>query len=176
MTSTGCHNQSHGTICEQVKSRDLFQTTKYRRFYGTVSLATIFRLSTQSELQFKQGTSQHSLAICSSAQHYDDVIMGLMASQIIILTIVYSTIYSAADQRKHQSSASLSFVWGIHRGPVNYPHKWPVTRKMFPFDVVIMKNDLLTDGQLWNYRIVTVTLATKTSSEIRYENTFPATD
>ena len=44
--------------------------------------------------------------------------------------IVYSTVYSDADQRKHQSSASLAFVRGIHRGPVNSPHKWPVTRKM----------------------------------------------
>ena len=43
-----------------------------------------------------------------------------------------------ADQRKHQSSASLAFVRGIHQGPVNSPHKWPVTRKMFPFDDVIM--------------------------------------
>ena len=57
---------------------------------------------------------------------------------ITSLTIVYSTVYSGADQRKHQSSASLAFVWGIHRGPVNSPHKWPVTRKMFPFDDVIM--------------------------------------
>ena len=53
-------------------------------------------------------------------------------------TIVYSSVYSGADQRKHQSSASLTFVLGIHRGPVNSPHKWPVTRKMFPFDDVIM--------------------------------------
>ena len=43
-----------------------------------------------------------------------------------------------ADQRKHQSSASLAFVRGIHRWPVNSPHKWPVTRKMFPFDDVVM--------------------------------------
>ena len=64
--------------------------------------------------------------------------MGAIASQITSLTIVYSTVYSDADQRKHQSSASLAFVWGIHRGPVNSPHKWPVTRKMFPFDDVIM--------------------------------------
>ena len=61
-----------------------------------------------------------------------------MASQITSLTIVYSIVYSDADQRKHQSSASLAFVWGIHRGPVNSPHKWPVTRKMFPFDDVIV--------------------------------------
>ena len=46
------------------------------------------------------------------------------------LTIVYSTAYSGANQRKHQSSASLAFVRGIHRWPVNSPHKWPVTRKM----------------------------------------------
>ena len=64
--------------------------------------------------------------------------MGAMASQITSLTVVYSTVYSGADQSKHQSSASLAFVWGIHRGPVNSPHKWPVTRKMFPFDDVIM--------------------------------------
>ena len=70
--------------------------------------------------------------------HYDDVIMGAMASQITSLMNVYSTVYSGADQRKHQSSASLAFVWGIHRGPVNSPHKWPVTWKMFPFDDVIM--------------------------------------
>ena len=70
--------------------------------------------------------------------HYCDVIMGVMASQITSLTIVYSTVYSDTDQRKHQSSASLAFVRGIHRGPVNSPHKWPVTRKMFPFDDVNM--------------------------------------
>ena len=64
--------------------------------------------------------------------------MGAIASQITSLTIVYSTVYSDADQNKHQSSASLAFVRGIHRGPVNSPHKWPVTRKMFPFDDVIM--------------------------------------
>ena len=74
------------------------------------------------------------------AFHYDDVIMGAIASQITSLTIVYSTVYSGLDQRKHQSSASLAFVWGIHRGPVNSPHKWPVTRKMFPFDDVIMSH------------------------------------
>ena len=45
---------------------------------------------------------------------------------------------SGADQRKHQSSALLAFVMGIHRWPVNSPHKGPVTRKMFPFDDVIM--------------------------------------
>ena len=71
--------------------------------------------------------------------HYCDVIIGAMASQITSLTIVYLIVHSDADQRKHQSSASLAFVWGIHRSPVNSPHKWPVTRKMFPFDDVIMR-------------------------------------
>ena len=70
--------------------------------------------------------------------HYCDVIMGTVASQITSLTIVYTAVYSDADQSKHQSSASLAFVWGIHRRPVNSPHKWPATRKMFPFDDVIM--------------------------------------
>ena len=78
-----------------------------------------------------------------ASHHYNDVIMGAIASEISSLTIVYSTVYSDADQRKHQSSASLIFVRGIHRGPVNSPHKWPVTRKMFPFDDVIM----LSSGQ-----------------------------
>ena len=64
--------------------------------------------------------------------------MGAIASQITSLATVYSTVYSDADQRKHQDSASLAFVRGNHRGPVNSPHKWPVTRKIFPFDDVIM--------------------------------------
>ena len=64
--------------------------------------------------------------------------MGTIESQIASLAIVYSIVYSSADQRKHQSSVSLAFVWGIHWGPVNSPHKWPVTRKMIPFDDVMM--------------------------------------
>ena len=66
--------------------------------------------------------------------HYCDVTMGKMAYLITSLTSVYSTVHSGADQ----SSASLAFVWGIHRRPVNSPHKGPVNRKMFPFDDVIM--------------------------------------
>ena len=87
--------------------------------------------------------------------HYHDVVMSAMASQITNLTIVYSDIYSGAV-KKHQSSASLAFVRGIHRWPVNSPHKGPVTRKMFPFDDVIMSSrymgkidrHLATTGQL----------------------------
>ena len=64
--------------------------------------------------------------------------MGAIASQITNLRIVFSNVYSDADQRKHQSSASQAFVRGIHRWPVNSPHKWPVTQKMFPFDDIKM--------------------------------------
>ena len=70
--------------------------------------------------------------------HYIDVIMSAMTSQISNLTNVYSTVCSSPDQRKHQSSAPLVFVRGIHRWPVSSPHKKPVMRKIFPFDNVIM--------------------------------------
>ena len=76
--------------------------------------------------------------------------MGAMASQITSLTIVYSTVYLDADQRKHHSSASLAFVRGIHRKSVNSPHKWPVSRKMSPFDDAIMKNgDIRSTHVVW---------------------------
>ena len=65
--------------------------------------------------------------------------MSAMAFQITGVSIVCSTVGLGADQRKHHSSASLSFVQGIHRWPVNSPHKRPVTRKMFPFDDAIME-------------------------------------
>ena len=80
-----------------------------------------------------------SLVLC----HYKDVIMATMSSQITSLKIVYSIVYSDADQSKYQSSASLAFVCGIHRRPVNSPHKWPVTWKMFPFDDVNMVTRIL---------------------------------
>ena len=81
--------------------------------------------------------------------------MGAIASQITSLAIVYSTVYPDADQRKHQSSASLAFVRGIHRGPGNSPHKWPVTRKMFPFDDVIMGRCVM-EGCWWQHDDTTV--------------------
>ena len=81
--------------------------------------------------------SNFLLDLFSFTSHYTDVKICTIASQITSLTIVYSTDYSDADQRKHQSSASVAFVRGIHRGPVSSPHKWPVTRELFPFDDVI---------------------------------------
>ena len=71
--------------------------------------------------------------------HYSDVIISAMASQITGVSIVYSTVCSGADHRKHQSSVSLAFVRGIHRWPENSPHKGPVPRKMFPIYDVIME-------------------------------------
>ena len=79
--------------------------------------------------------------------HYSDVIMSVMASQITGVSIVYSTVVSDADQRKHQSSASLAFVRGIHWWPVNSPHKRPVTRKMFSFDDV--HDEILNRSGMW---------------------------
>ena len=73
-----------------------------------------------------------------SYAHYGDVIMSPMASQNARLTILCSNVYSGTDQRKPKSSAWLAFVWGIHRWPVNSPHKGWVTRNMFPFGDPIM--------------------------------------
>ena len=78
--------------------------------------------------------------------HYGDVIMGAIASQITSLTIVYSTVYADADQRKHHSLALLALCAGNSPGPMISPHKWPVTRKMFPFDDVIV---MLSDTCRW---------------------------
>ena len=71
--------------------------------------------------------------------YYSDLIMSAIVSQITDVSIVYSTVCLGADQRKQQSSKSLVFVKIIHRSPVNSPHKRPVTRKMFPFDDVMLQ-------------------------------------
>ena len=76
-------------------------------------------------------------------RHYNDIIMLATASQILCVLVVYTTVCSYADQRKHQSSASLPLVRGIHRGPVNFGHKQPLTRKMFSFGDVIMVSSYL---------------------------------
>ena len=64
-------------------------------------------------------------------EHYDDVIMTMLASQITSLTVVYSIVYSGVNQRKHQSSASLAFVREIHRGPVNFRTNGQLRGKCF---------------------------------------------
>ena len=129
---------------------DLFHLVRwehhYLSFYSMLCDELAFVYSTTwchslDETWYKPMTTLFAGAYPSlyvTISHYADVIMTTMASQITSLTVVYSIVYSDADQSKHQSSASLVFVWGIHRGPVNSPHKGPVTRKMFPFDDVIM--------------------------------------
>ena len=71
--------------------------------------------------------------------HYSDVIMCAMMSQITGVASVCSAVCSGADQRKHQSSASLAFMRGIQWWLVDSPLKGSVTQKMFPFDDVIME-------------------------------------
>ena len=74
----------------------------------------------------------------NGGSHYSEVLMIAMASHFPGVSVVYWTVCSCADQRRQQISASLTFVMGIHRWPVNSPHKGPVTQKMLPFDDVIM--------------------------------------
>ena len=99
-----------------------------------------------------------SLVICVgnpldfSTEDHITVIMGSIAPQITSLTIVYSSVNSGADQRKHQSSASLAFVRGIHRRPGNSLHKGPVTWKMFPFDDVIMGDSESISMSWWHHQ------------------------
>ena len=64
--------------------------------------------------------------------------MDAMAPQITGILIVYTTVWSGEDKKKHQSFASLAWVTGIHRWPVNSPQNGPVTRKKFSFDDVIV--------------------------------------
>ena len=91
-------------------------------------------------IQLKDGWNEitHANAVYFVPWHYIDVIMGTIASHIASVSIVCSTICSGSDQRKHQSSTLLAFVRGIHRWPVDSPHKGWVTRNMFQFDDGIM--------------------------------------
>ena len=84
------------------------------------------------------------LSFCTnsySVNHYNDVIMGVTASQITRVSMVYSTVCTGEDQRKYQSSTSLVFVRGIHRWPVNSPQQGPVTQKMFPSDDIMIPHE-----------------------------------
>ena len=102
---------------------------------GYTSILPIFVTGTSLPL-----LQTHHLMCIELIIHYSDVMMGAIASQITSIMIIHSTVSSDADKRKHKSSALLAFVRGIQRGPLNSPHKWPVTRIMFPFDDVIMKS------------------------------------
>ena len=84
------------------------------------------------------GASSATRLVITSSDHYSDVIMSAIASQTTGVSIVDSTVCLGVDQRKHQSSASLAFVRGIHQWPLDSPQKGPVARKMLPFDDVTM--------------------------------------
>ena len=116
-----------------------FQTNIHwldRRPVTIAPLDTSARLLMWRPLPVEMGTSAPSQV---SSRHYGDVIMSVVASQITSVSIVCSTVCLGANQRKHESSASLALnVRGIHQWPLDSPHKGPVTRKMFPFDDVIM--------------------------------------
>ena len=101
-------------------------------------------LSTGASLLYKYASLPKALMLyCQSDPEMKfeigfTIIMSAVKSQITSVSIVYSLVCSDADKKNHQSSASLAVVRGIHRWPMNSPHKGPVTRKMFPFDDVIM--------------------------------------
>ena len=90
--------------------------------------------------------------------HYNDVIMTTVASQITSVSIVYSTGCPRADKRKHQSPASLALVRGIHRSTVNFLHKGPVTRRMFPFDDIIMQSGSCVSFEVGTWSLIAITL------------------
>ena len=86
---------------------------------------------------------QHTIERLSTRPIIRDngVIISAMVSQISSITIVYSTVYSRRRSKEISKLKALRHwpLWGeIHRWPVNFPHKGPVTRKKFPFDDVIM--------------------------------------
>ena len=118
-----------------------FERYGYSELFYTITLVkyVIIDLDKGLPLSLVQDKSMYGFP-SQKILHYNGVIMSTMASQITSLMIVYSIVYTGVDQRKHQSSASLAFVRGIHRWPVNSPHKGPVTRKNFPFDDVIMQS------------------------------------
>ena len=103
------------------------ETFQQRHYSGVPWASRHLNNSKKKPLHHRSPTSPVTFLatwpIChSNSTHYSDVMMGAMASQITKLTIIYSTVYSGADQRKHQSSTSLGFVRGIHPWPVNSPH------------------------------------------------------
>ena len=107
--------------------------------------------------------------------------MSANASQITDFSIVYSTVCSGADQRKHQSSALLVFEKGLHPWPVNAPHTDPVILKMFPFDDVSVRSDkpdlqciiALTSIAIWMKSFIIQCLAI-TFSEKQFANKTPS--
>ena len=122
-------------LCTCAQSMTLATHSKFQLAILIRSTILVIYKFRENILESSRNISETSTTWRALQMNFRGVPMGAKTSQITSLTIVYSIFYSNADQSKHQSSASLAFVWGIHRGP----HKWPVTRKMFPFGGVIMK-------------------------------------
>ena len=106
-------------------------------------------------------TALHNEAVIFNANHYNDVIMTTIASQITSLMVVYSTVYSDPDQRKHQSSASLAFVWGIHRDRWIPRTKGQLRGKCFhlmtsSWFVLLMADSVLKDMAKRNFYVLFV--------------------
>ena len=136
------HNGEHWLfIRDQENKADLIPANAVA--YTTSSAETPQNVT--SSWTLASGETVELQFICAG-KHYSDVTMRVMASQITSVSVVYSTVCPGADQRKHQSSTSLVLVRGIRRLPVNSPHKGPVTRKLLPFDDVIMMDEKFFDG------------------------------
>ena len=90
--------------------------TKCRK-RGTLIFVSCFSLKKllSNEVYRRRFDKSCDVVVMICPSHYDDVIMTTLASQMTSLTVVYSIVYSGVNQRKHQSSASLAFVMGIHR-------------------------------------------------------------
>ena len=124
-------NCSEPTTNHNNTSFHKFMVPGYFYFYGTVISSRRRKQKTSAGTNVDLEISCNTVAVSQNwlmgiiyptylewfvwEMHYDDVIMSAMASQITSLAFVYSAVYSGTDQRKHQSSASLAFVWGIHR-------------------------------------------------------------
>ena len=120
-------------------------TTKILSWYTAYSLAVIVMESPLLRKPFPRFT----LLIT----HYSDVIMGAIVSQMTGVAIVYSAVCSGVNKK----NIKAAFVRGTHRWPVNSPHIKLVTRKMFPFDDVIMSLKFSWRQMIiWNYNSFTV--------------------
>ena len=87
--------------------------------------------------------------------------MSAMVSQITSLAIVCSTVYSGADQIKHLRSASLAFVRGIHRSPVNSPPRGQRRWIFFPFD-----DTMVMCNRTWNSQYIPFNMMTSSNGNI----------
>ena len=85
---------------------------------------------------WREFLSFYTTIILSILHHYNDVIMSAMGSQITSLAILYSTVYLRCKSKKTSKLRVIGLCPG--NSPVISPHKRPVTRKMLPFDDVIM--------------------------------------